>query len=110
MAGVVVPKGAVIFCWLAAANRDRAQFPNPERFTIQRTPNKHVAFGYGIHFCLGAPLSRLEASVALPILLEQLPDLQRDRSKALEIYEGRALFGLKRLPVVFTPSVPAAIG
>lgn len=110
ISGTVLPKGAVIFCWLASANRDGAQFPDPERFDIQRTPNKHVAFGYGIHFCLGAPLSRLEGSVALPMFLEQLPNLQRDRSKSLEIYEGRALFGLKRLPVVFTPSVPATIG
>jgi cytochrome P450 len=110
IAGITVPKGAALFCWLASANRDEAQFPNPERFDIQRTPNKHVAFGYGIHFCLGAPLSRLEASVALPMLIEQLPDVQRDRSKPLEIYEGRALFGFKHLPVVFTPSVPAAVG
>lgn len=103
----VLPKGAVIFCWLASANRDETQFPAAEQFDIQRTPNKHVAFGYGIHFCIGAPLSRLEASVALPMLLEQLPDVQRDRSVPLEVYEGRALFGFKHLPVLFTPSVPA---
>jgi cytochrome P450 len=106
----LLPKGAEIFCWLSSANRDEAQFPEPEQFDIQRNPNKHVAFGYGIHFCMGAPLSRLEAAVALPILIEQLPDLQRDRSKPLEVYEGRTLFGFKHLPVVFTPSVPVGIG
>ena len=110
IAGTVLPKGAEVFCWLASANRDEAQFPEPERFDIQRTPNKHVAFGYGIHFCIGAPLSRLEAAVALPILLEQLPDLQRDHSQPLEVFEGRTLFGFKHLPVLFTPSVPVSIG
>ena len=109
IAGTTLPKGAIIFCWLASANRDEAQFPDPERFDIQRTPNKHVAFGYGIHFCIGAPLSRLEAAVALPMLIKQLPDLQLDRSLPLEVYEGRALFGFKHLPVVFKPSVVASV-
>lgn len=106
IAGTTVPKGSAIFCWLASANRDETQFADPTRFDIHRTPNKHLAFGYGIHFCIGAPLSRLEAAVALPILIEQLPHLRRDRSVPLEMYEGRTLFGFKRLPVVFTPSIP----
>ncbi len=110
IAGTTLPKGTVLFCWLASANRDETQFVDPERFDIHRTPNKHLAFGYGIHFCIGAPLSRLEASIALPMLIEQLPHVQRDRSVPLEVYEGRALFGFKRLPVVFTPSVPVRVG
>lgn len=106
--GMTIPADSVIFAWLASANRDSAQFPDPERFDITRTPNKHVAFGHGIHFCIGAPLSRLEASIALPMMLEQLPHLRRVREEPLELFEGRILFGFKRLPVTFTPSSVAA--
>lgn len=104
LSGVTIPAESLIFAWLSSANRDGAQFPNPERFDITRTPNKHIAFGHGIHFCIGAPLSRLEASVALPMMLEQLPQLQRVREEPLELFEGRILFGFKRLPVTFKPS------
>src|SRR5579885_1530792 len=106
--GLTIPADSVIFTWVASANRDSAQFPDPERFDITRTPNKHVAFGHGIHFCIGAPLSRLEAAIALPMMLEQLPHLQRVREEPLELFEGRILFGFKRLPVTFTPSSAAA--
>ncbi|HEU5230974.1 MAG TPA: cytochrome P450 [Ktedonobacteraceae bacterium] len=104
LSGVTIPAESLIFAWLASANRDGAQFPDPERFDITRTPNKHIAFGHGIHFCIGAPLSRLEASIALPMMLEQLPQLQRVREEPLELFEGRILFGFKRLPVTFKPS------
>lgn len=106
--GVTIPANSVIFPWLASANRDSQQFPDPERFDITRTPNKHIAFGHGVHFCIGAPLSRLEASIALPMMLEQLPQLQRVREEPLELFEGRILFGFKHLPVTFTPSSTAA--
>lgn len=106
IAGVKLPKEAPIFTWLASANRDPEQFSEPERFDILRSPNKHVGFGHGIHFCIGAPLSRLETAVALPMLIEQMPELRRDPSAPMEIYRGRALFGFKHLPVVFKPSVP----
>jgi cytochrome P450 len=100
ISGVTIPKDAVVFPWLASANRDDAQFPDPERFDITRTPNKHVAFGHGIHFCIGAPLSRMEASVALPIILNQLPNL-RVKWEGAELFEGRLLFGFKHLPITF---------
>ena len=103
MDGVTIPGGALIFAWLSAANRDEEQFPEPKRFDITRSPNKHVAFGHGIHFCIGAPLSRLEASIALPMMLEQLPDLRRVPGEPGKLFEGRALFGFKHLPVEFTP-------
>jgi cytochrome P450 len=99
--GVAIPTGSVVFAWLASANHDETQFPDPERFDITRSPNRHVAFGHGIHFCLGAPLARLEASIALPMMLEQLPHLRRDRSAPMELINNRAFFGFKKLPVTF---------
>src|SRR5437879_2395309 len=66
LSGLTIPKDKVVFAWLASANRDATQFAEPEHFEVTRTPNKHVAFGHGIHFCIGAPLSRMEVSVALP--------------------------------------------
>jgi len=104
--GVTIPADALIFGWLASANRDERQFPEPERFDITRTPNRHIAFGHGIHFCIGAPLSRLEASIALPLMVEQLPDLHVVRDQSLELYEGRFLFGFKHLPITFTAVEP----
>jgi len=101
--GVNIPKDEVVFTWLAAANRDAEQFAEPERFDILRTPNRHVAFGHGIHFCIGAPLSRMEASVALPMIIEQLPNLRVARDESPELFEGRFLFGFKRLPIEFDP-------
>ncbi|HEX6554333.1 MAG TPA: cytochrome P450 [Ktedonobacteraceae bacterium] len=68
------------------------------------SPNHHVAFGHGIHFCIGAPLARLEASIALPMILEQLPQLHRVPDMPVELLDTRALFGVKRLPIIFTPT------
>lgn len=99
--GVTIPAGAAVFAWLASANRDETQFPDPERFDITRSPNRHVAFGHGIHFCVGAPLARQEAAIALPMMLEQLPQLRRDRSTPLELLNNNSLFGVKKLPVIF---------
>lgn len=101
IAGVSIPKEEMIFTWLASANRDSEQFAEPERFDILRTPNRHVAFGHGIHFCIGAPLSRMEASVALPMIIKQLPNLRVRRDESPELFEGRFLFGFKRLPITF---------
>ncbi|HLZ62575.1 MAG TPA: cytochrome P450 [Ktedonosporobacter sp.] len=101
IAGVTIPKEKMIFTWLASANRDPEQFAEPERFDITRTPNKHVAFGHGIHFCIGAPLSRMEAAVALPMIIEQLPNLRLVSDEPPELFEGRFLFGFKRLPIMF---------
>ena len=74
--GVTIPKGGVVMPLLGAANRDPRAFDNPDTFDITRSPNKHLGFGQGIHYCLGAPLARLETKIALNNLLERNPNLQ----------------------------------
>lgn len=105
IAGVTIPENQMVFAWLASANRDPAQFPEPERFIPTRTPNRHIAFGHGVHFCIGAPLSRLEAAVALPMIITQLPHLRVAYEESPQLFEGRALFGFKRLPITFDREV-----
>jgi cytochrome P450 len=75
--GVTIPAGAQVIINLASANRDADHYANPEALDVDRTDARHLAFGHGIHFCLGAPLARLEARVALTDLLTRLPRLER---------------------------------
>ena len=105
--GQPVKAGQRIVAWLGAANRDPAEFPDPDRFDAARQPNRHLSFGLGIHFCLGAPLARLEAKVALETLLRRIPAFRRADEGPLEPVEGFIMHGVKRLPVVFDP-LPAA--
>ena len=74
--GVRVAAGERIFAFVTAANRDPAMHVDPDRLDVGRDPNRHLSFGLGIHFCLGAPLARLEAMVALPRLVDTLGSLQ----------------------------------
>jgi cytochrome P450 PksS len=73
---VKIPQGELVLAVLGSANHDETQFPNPETFDITRQPNKHIAFGQGAHFCLGAPLARLEGQIALTTLFRRFPDLR----------------------------------
>ena len=75
-AGRRIHQGQLVVHLLGAANRDPAQFPDPDRFVIRRQPNKHLAFGYGAHFCLGAVLARLEMEIAIRAIMQRLPDLR----------------------------------
>ena len=85
-----------------AADRDAEQFPEPDRFDVGRTPNKHVAFGQGIHFCLGAPLARLEATVAVELLMERLPEMRLATEPGKLTWRPSAQArGLASLPLAF---------
>lgn len=86
--------------WIISANRDELQFENADRFIIDREPNKHLAFGNGIHFCLGAPLARLEAKIALTALLEEFPNLRVDSKLPLKPVSTLRVHGLESLSVL----------
>ncbi len=102
LAGQHIPANQIVLAWTASANRDPARFPNPDRFDIEREPNRHLAFGYGIHFCVGAPLARLEARIALPMMLQQLKNLQRVEGVPVMVQAG-IVFVIRSLPVTFQP-------
>jgi cytochrome P450 len=88
----------MITLWVAAANRDGARFSEPDRFDIHRKPNQHLAFGHGIHFCVGAPLARLEASVVLDALFERYPVMAVDGEP--EFRNPWLMTTAKRLPML----------
>jgi cytochrome P450 PksS len=100
IAGVPIPKGDIIVAALSSANRDERQFPKPEVFDIAREPNRHVAFGQGIHYCLGAPLARLEGQIAFTTMLRHFPQLRLAVPRAsLQWRKSYLLRGLESLPV-----------
>ena len=97
---VTIPRGALVGVSLGSANHDESQFPDPETFDVAREPNRHVSFGMGSHFCLGAALARLEGEIALTTLFRRLPGLQLAvPSDSLRWRKSLALRGLTELPV-----------
>lgn len=98
IAGQTVPNGQQVSAVIAAANRDPAHFAEPDRFDITRQPNHHLAFGRGIHFCLGAPLARAEARIAFGQLLAGFPTLELV-SDVPQWSGNTFLRGLRALPV-----------
>lgn len=101
IAGTPIPKGAWVHVSLGAANRDPAVFEDPARLHVTRAPKRHVAFGHGLHFCLGAPLARLEGQIAIGSLLSRFPDLALALPAAEYRYHrtGSIVRGLVSLPV-----------
>jgi cytochrome P450 PksS len=102
IAGTTIPHGSMVFPVLASANRDERQFARPDELDLAREPNRHLAFGLGPHYCLGAPLARLEGQIAIGTLLRRLPSLSLALPrKKLRWRRGIALRGLEALPVAF---------
>ena len=98
-----VPEGDVVTAWLAAANRDRRVFTDPARFDLRRSPNPHLTFGHGIHFCIGAPLARLEARIAMELLLLRYRTIAVDTGAAVS-RNPWVMLAPTKLPVEVTPA------
>ena len=98
--GKKIPRHALVVAAIGAANRDPSQFPDPDRFDITRRENDHIAFGFGIHYCLGAPLARIEAQIALGTLFRRMPRLALATATP-QWRESSTLRGLKALPLTF---------
>ena len=103
MHGQVIPSGKLVMPMIGSANRDPGKFPDADRFDITRDPNPHIAFGHGIHFCIGAPLSRLEARVALPAFLERVKGFELTSAAPWEPRKAIHVQGPVRLPIRFEP-------
>ena len=99
---VTIPLGELVLAVLGSANHDESQFPDPETLDITREPNRHLAFGQGVHFCLGAPLARLEGQIALTTLFRRFPNLRlAEAPESLRWRKGLFFRGLEQLPVAF---------
>ena len=98
--GVTIPKGELVLAVIASANRDEQQFADPDRLDLTREANKHLAFGLGAHYCVGAPLARLEGQIAIQTLAARLPNLHLAAAPAtLRWRPGITVRGLEALPV-----------
>jgi cytochrome P450 len=99
--GRVIPPEQLVLVMVGSANRDAKHFTNPARFDIARSPNSHIAFGHGAHFCIGSALARLEAKVALPALLARMRDVQL--AGPWVPHTAVNVHGPRRFPIRFTP-------
>ncbi|HSL06903.1 MAG TPA: cytochrome P450, partial [Pseudonocardiaceae bacterium] len=98
LGGQVIPADAFISPWLLSANRDEREFPEPDRFDIHRSPRHHLAFGYGIHFCIGQLLARVEARVAVGVLLDRYAEIHLAPGVPLEFFH-QGIFAARNMPV-----------
>jgi cytochrome P450 len=104
-AGVTIEEGDTALVALLAANRDATAWPFPDSIDVDRSPNKHLAFGHGIHACVGAPLARVEARIALTSLLSRFPDLRLTTAPdGVTAEPGCSVNGLTALPVTTRPA------
>jgi cytochrome P450 len=104
LGGQPIQPGNVVLAIIGSANRDEARFPSADRFILDRDPNPHIAFGHGIHYCLGTPLARLESRVALPIILNRLREMRLASPWPLPPGEALILHGVRHLPLRFKPA------
>jgi hypothetical protein len=102
--GTVVNPGVQIIALLGAANRDPAEFPDPDRMDVTRERSKPLSFGGGIHFCIGAQLARIEAEVVFSTLLRRLPNITLPERDTPKWRESFTLRGLTTLPATWTPT------
>ncbi len=109
MGGRQLKAGERVYAWMNAANRDPRRFADPDRLDIERPDNRHLTFGHGAHFCLGAPLARLEAQIAFPQIVARLQGLELTTDK-FEWIDSLILRGVKKLPVRFVPAGAKAKG
>jgi len=100
LSGVKIPQGADITIFYGAANRDPQAFPHPDEFRLDRDLRNHVAFGMGIHYCLGAPLARIEAQISLNAFLDRFPALKQGTAPARRQTASHLIFGFRQLPLV----------
>ncbi len=108
--GTTIPEGDKLLLLYPSANRDEDVFVEPERFDISRTPNDHVAFGFGAHFCLGNQLARMEMRTMLEQLCARVPDLARADDSAVEHRDANFVSGIESLNVTFTPGPVVGAG
>ena len=102
IAGTTIPRGELVMAVIGSANRDPNYFDNPDSLDITRTNNKHLAFGHGPHFCLGASLARLEGQIAISTLVQRMPNLRLNIAPEQLRWRGTfVLRGLEALPVSF---------
>jgi cytochrome P450 len=100
IAGMTIPEGANLLLALCSGNRDDAHFPEPDRFDIDReNARNHLSFGFGIHYCLGAPLARLELNVVLEEITRRMPSLRLVSDQRWEFSPNTSFRGPMRLPV-----------
>lgn len=102
LAGTKIERGDYVAAVIASANRDEQHFANPDALDLGRDPNRHLGFGMGIHYCLGAPLARLEGAIAIQNAIQRLPDLRLAvPAEKLRWRTGFIIRGLRKLPVAF---------
>jgi cytochrome P450 len=102
LGSATIPAGASLVVYFGAANRDPAVFRDPDRFDVDRPAIRHAAFGHGIHFCLGAPLARLETELGLGAILDRFSGLTHGKSPRQRIRDAATHCGYVRLPLVFS--------
>lgn len=109
LGGRTVCPGESVLLNYAAANRDAAQFPDPDRCVLDRPANRHLGFGVGVHRCLGSNLARLEFAVGLEQVLARMPDVALDPGSTAVFHGNSVTRGYRRIPVLFTPGQTSAV-